>query len=517
MTTIRTRIALVHGVLLVAVVAFCLALLAILDAAERRRVEQMASYEQLRAIDLVQARANRFSEQIAELFILGPSAYLDLHEARLTLIEAIEGLETLWRLESVQDGARSAVGATGEMTTVAEALDKTAVDIRALLAAGRADEAAVLFEEAVEHGLDRRMKRLIAEAAAAEERQVVAAAVAGEALRRRAVQMSVGLAIAVIALTAAAALFLNRNISRPIVALSDAADALGRGLAPSAAPEGGDELGRLGRRFNFMAAEIARSRSRLEQTVAERTRELSQRSDDLEQANERLRRLEAARARFFAEISHELRTPLTVIRTEAEVALRTGPDDPATLRDALEIAARKTGQMGDLVDNLMFLARLEGVEWTVDAEPVALEALLDEAVEDGAVLARPEGVKVRAVEPINPVIVRGDAARLRQVMLILLDNAVKFSPPDGRIDVELVASHGEAVFAVSDAGPGFTPDDRRRAFERMRRSGERTGSGLGLSIARWIVEKHGGVIRIDASPSGGARVEMRLPLTDKAA
>ncbi len=517
MTTIRTRIALVHGALLVAVVAFCLALLAILDAAERRRAEQMASYEQLRAIDLVQARANRFSEQIAELFILGPSAYRDLHEARVSLIEAIEGLETLWRLESVQDGARTAPGGTNRMTTVAVALDETAAEIRAMLSAGRADDAAVLFEETVEHGLGLRMKRLIAEAAAAEEQQVVAAAVAGEALRRRAVQMSVGLAIAVVALTAGAALFLNRNISRPIVALSDAADALGRGLAPTAAPEGDDELGRLGRRFNVMAAEITRGRARLEETVAERTRELSRRSEDLERANERLRGLEAARARFFAEISHELRTPLTVIRTEAEVALRTGADDPAALRDAVETAARKARQMGDLVDNLMFLARLEGAEWTVDAAPVALKGLVDEAVEDGAVLARPEGVRVRAVEPIAPVTVRGDAARLHQVMLILLDNAVKFSPPDGRIDVELVASHGQAVLAVSDAGPGFSPTDRRRAFERVRRSGDRPGSGLGLSIARWIVEKHGGVIRIDTSLSGGARVEVRLPLADEAA
>ncbi len=530
--TIRARINLVHGMVAVAVLAFCAALLVILDAADDRRRHLVDSYDQLRGIDAVSSRANRYSEQIAELFVFGATGVEDLDTAYAALVGSIVQLREMVDREAADNddpgeavAVRAAQQAVTRMAAVAAEMDVVGSEVLALIQAGQIGAASQLFDQRIESDFDRQMKGLIAEALEREQAQVERIVAAGNDLASQARNLSLALAVAVVGIVGAAAMFFSRNISQPITELTATADAIGRGELVRAAAVGGGELGRLAERFNVMSAEVARQRTALlrakatlEDTVAERTQELSARSADLEAANARLRALESARTQFFAEISHELRTPLTVIRTEAEVALRGSRCDPEALRAALDIAGRKAKQMSALVDDLLFLARSDTAEWRMTAAEIALQDVVGDVLSDGRALARPDGVTLRAIQPETPLHVRGDAGRLRQVLLIILDNAVKFSPPRGTVTVALTAEDGEARVRIADEGPGLDLADGARAVDCFRRrtspmaAQARQGAGLGLSIARWIVEKHGGRIEF-AKPAGrGAAVEVRLPL-----
>jgi two-component system, OmpR family, sensor histidine kinase CiaH len=214
---------------------------------------------------------------------------------------------------------------------------------------------------------------------------------------------------------------------------------------------------------------------------------------------------------FAADASHELRTPLTVIRSSVE-HLRRNPDRPvAEVGDALEDIDAEVGHLTSLVDDLLLLARSDSGAITLERVPLDLD---DVAAEAAAALAQPAaaaGVRVE-VDP-QPAPTVGDPARIRQLVMILVDNAIRHSPSGGSIRVVVRATPGGATVAVEDAGPGVRLEDRDRVFDRFWRApgAPAGGTGLGLAIAKWIAEHHRGSIRVDASAAGGARFEVRLP------
>ena len=247
-------------------------------------------------------------------------------------------------------------------------------------------------------------------------------------------------------------------------------------------------------------------------------------SDEIERLsmtlNEMLERLEAAFrrvSRFTADASHELRTPLAVMRTTAEVALR-APDEQGEARAALEQILAEVERTSHLTENLLLLAKADSGAGALQRQRVDLTNAVGEACTQAGVLARVKGLTLAAQLPGEDRLwVSGDPHALRRLFLILLDNAVKYTPAGGRIDVT-VREHGEsAVGEVRDSGIGIASDDLPHVFDRFyradrARSREHGGAGLGLAIARWIAESHGGAISVASEVERGSRFEVRLPI-----
>ena len=272
-----------------------------------------------------------------------------------------------------------------------------------------------------------------------------------------------------------------------------------RATSAVALPEGGrDEFGplydatsRLARRLADEGERVVADRARLSEIVEERTAQLTR-------ANARLAAIDADRRRFFADISHELRTPLTVILMEADLAGRGG--DPATSLDVIRQRARRLTQR---VDDMLRVAR--STSGRIELEPVAIDLarIATAAVSDAQRPAARAGVVCEAVASA-PVMAQGDPNWTRQVLEGLIDNALRHAGSGGRIRV--VADRGEAGprLRVIDNGPGA---EGHALFDRFRRGGTgRSGFGVGLALARWIVEEQGGSIAVDSPVPGTHRL-----------
>lgn len=215
---------------------------------------------------------------------------------------------------------------------------------------------------------------------------------------------------------------------------------------------------------------------------------------------------------FAANASHELRTPLTVIRTSV-TDLRRNQDQPVgAVGTALEDIDAETAHLAALVDDLLLLARTDAGTIEIDRAPVDLADVAAEAVGPLTAMAAERGVTLVA-DPL-PAEVDGDALRLRQLVKILVDNAVAHTPAGGSITVRVRPADGAGVLVVEDDGPGIREKDLPHVFERFWRADDAPsgGTGLGLAIAAWIVTRHGGRISAGNRPEGGARLEARIPL-----
>jgi heavy metal sensor kinase len=218
--------------------------------------------------------------------------------------------------------------------------------------------------------------------------------------------------------------------------------------------------------------------------------------------------------RFAADAAHELRTPLTALKGGIEVALRA--ERPAEeYRRVLASSIEEVDQLICLAEDLLLLSR-STAGLTASRRPVDLEPLCLEALEVGVRLAKGKGVTVR-MGPMTPVVVQGDAAALRRVLLNLVDNAVKYTPAGGRVVISLERTPEGAALVVEDTGIGIEAADAQRVFEPFvrldaGRSRDAGGSGLGLAIARSIVVAHGGTLDIESRPGAGSRFAIRLPV-----
>ncbi len=237
-----------------------------------------------------------------------------------------------------------------------------------------------------------------------------------------------------------------------------------------------------------------------------------------ETLNDMLARLEAAfleARRFTADASHELRTPISVIRTSAEIALRR--DRPAVeYRQALSDIQREAERTSTLVQDLLTLARADAGVDGLQRTDVDLVSLANGVRQRFAASCEGAGLSLEADTPATPVLLNGDLAAISRLAVILVDNAVKYTPAPGRVTVRIRPEKRTAVLEVEDTGPGIAAEDLPRVFDRFyradkARSRDSGGAGLGLSIARWIAERHGGSIAIDSQPGCGCRVTVRLP------
>ena len=235
--------------------------------------------------------------------------------------------------------------------------------------------------------------------------------------------------------------------------------------------------------------------------------------------NEMIQRLEDSFeriSRFTADASHELRTPLSLMRATAEVALR-DEDHPEEWRQGISQILAEVERTSHLVENLLLLAKADSGQADFQRAPVDLARVVEEACVESRPLVQANGLSLTTSIGDDPVHVAGDSQALRRLLLILIDNAVKFTPAGGRINVEVKAEVTTAVVAVHDTGCGIPPEDLPLIFDRFyrvdkARDRDKGGAGLGLAIARWIVDVHGGDIKADSRPGAGATFEVLLQL-----
>ncbi len=278
---------------------------------------------------------------------------------------------------------------------------------------------------------------------------------------------------------------------KPLVAVEDTAEAIAAGDLSRRVPDGppGTEVGRLSTSLNAMLGQIESSFS---------AREAGER---------RLRR-------FVADAGHELRTPLTSIRGYAELYRQGAIAEPAAQARAMSRIESEAERMGHLVDDLLLLARLDQ-QRPLERVPVDLSTIARDAVADARV--RDPGRSIAIDVPSADVVVTGDPDRLRQVLDNLLGNALVHTPPATSVSLSLgQPAGGQVELAVRDEGPGLTPEQAARVFERFyradsARSRSNGGSGLGLSIVEAVVTAHAGTVRCASEPGAGTTFTLTLP------
>jgi two-component system OmpR family sensor kinase len=335
-------------------------------------------------------------------------------------------------------------------------------------------------------------QRFRVRAVAAEDGSVVVAALPLEdvdAAISRLVAVEVIATVAVLGALGLVAWWVVRLGVRPVNRMAHAATVIAAGDLSHRVPESapGTEAGELGQALNTML-------SRIEAAFDERSRAEQQLRD------------------FLADASHELRTPVTTIRGYAELYRAGGLDDPDRLRDAMRRTEEEAVRMGELVDGMLELARLDRGT-TTEPEAVDLSVLARDAARDASAVAPGRTVRVEADEP---VLVDGDAHQLRQVVGNLVGNALAHAGPDAAVTIGVSCDGGTATLSVADTGRGMPAAVAARAFERFyvadpSRSREHGGAGLGLSIVAAVVAAHHGDVALDSTPGGGTTVRVQLP------
>lgn len=253
--------------------------------------------------------------------------------------------------------------------------------------------------------------------------------------------------------------------------------------------------------------------------------ELGRLADTLNRMIGRLQTSFGALRRFTADASHELKTPLTVVRADVERAMH-----PSTSRQermqALEEAMQEIARMSDLVDSLLTLARADEGRFDLHREPINLEPLVRDVFETALILGEDAGVTV-SLPLVEDAVIQGDSARLRQLFLNLITNAIKYTPRGGHVEITLsLRNNNEIGFTVRDNGVGIAAADLPHIFDRFWRADkvrsrrstdgrgvvERGGFGLGLAIAQWIAQAHGGTLTAQSRLGRGSTFTVHLPV-----
>ena len=283
----------------------------------------------------------------------------------------------------------------------------------------------------------------------------------------------------------AAGWFLAGRALRPVDAITLAAQRIAGGDLSQrlTMPPASDEIGRLAGTFNNMIGRLDASFRQIRQ--------------------------------FTSDASHELRTPLTVMKGETELVLR----KPRPLEDyqsVLESNLEEIDRMSRIVEELLFLSRADMGEVKMDAMPVALEALVADIHRQATLLGQDRQIEVE-LGIVMPALVLGDELRLHELLLNLVENAVKYSYSKGKVRIRLVSDGRQAILSVADQGIGIAPEDRPKIFSRFFRTDDarahtKKGTGLGLAICAWIVEAHKGQINVQSEVGQGSTFTVTLPL-----
>jgi signal transduction histidine kinase len=325
--------------------------------------------------------------------------------------------------------------------------------------------------------------------------------------------LALGVAIALFA-----SLYLSRRMVEPIEAIRAGAARIGEGaLDQRIAITSGDELEDLADEFNRMATRLGESYANLEQKVEDRTRDLGEALNEIDDKNRQLEQASRHKSEFLANMSHELRTPLNAIIGFSELLLEKmagglTPKQSEYLQDILASGKHQLSLINDVLD----LSKVEAGRLELDRSTFSVSKAIGDAV--ALVRARATQHRIAVGEHLEPELgqIDADQRKVKQVLVNLLSNAVKFTPDGGRVDVRARRENGEVFVAVTDTGTGMSPDELRLIFREFGQTSSargHEGTGLGLALAKRIVELHGGRIWAESEAGRGSTFTFTLPTT----
>lgn len=376
-------------------------------------------------------------------------------------------------------------------------------------------------------GFQDRLSKFLDEKIDADFEALIAAALAEEEeeVREAATEMQAAIVLFEIAAIAAGVIaaltavfgimFLRRGLTVPLQRLLAGAKAVGRGeLDHRIDVPGGTELGSVAQAFNRMIDNVAERQDLLSASRDALEHEVSRRTEQLQKLLKTLRESEDNRKRLLADVSHELRTPLTIIRGEADVALRGGDRSTDEYREVLNRTRDAADHTARIVDDLLFVARQESGEIRIRPREVDLMDLVQRAVTTAKALGGEAKKTVNFETSVSEAKLQADPRRVQQVVTILLENALRYGGES--VEVRLDFAPGGFAVTVADDGPGLTESEREHVFERFFRGSNAAirydgGAGLGLPVAKAIVEAHGGQIALTSESGGGVQARFTLP------
>lgn len=485
------------------------------------------SYQQLDAFGRVSADLNQYFVRHVEGLVLGPDGDAVRQSAR-AIERHFEDLRGLTEAEIAMvkgEGEKSDEAAElrrlDEIRSVITALMAEAAVNSRLAEAGQREEAVRHFSATLSGDLGQTLAAHLAEASRDEREEVGHAERVMEELRLRLFWLGAGgIALHLVVATILAAQ-IGRSILTPLTTLVTGIKTLGRGQLNHRIRPGGcrDEFTLLAAYINRMARHIERHRDGLLRINHSLEAEVAKRTASLAEMNRHLREIDETRKRFFEDVSHELRTPLTTIIGEAEVTLTASAGMPEPCRAALHAILANAGYLRRRIEDMMAIARSGNGRLELWRSPLNLGEVVAEAVTDVAGLARVNAVGLTCRGAPETALILGEKSWLKQCLLTILDNAIKFSRRGQMVTVALEARQGEAVVSIRDMGEGVSPAELPHLFERFYQTerGQRAGgTGLGLAVARWIVEEHDGTICARSGDGPGTVIEMRFPLREEA-
>lgn len=473
--------------------------------------------------------AGTYKGQVVEVLLLGREQERELDTARIEMERALARLSVVTRAQFAAlapaqlDSELREIETTRRMVELFHAIDMSASRALQLHRNGQNDEAVSVFEREVEFRLANEFEPLLDDALTGERAEIAVSL--AEITQYQLIFTIAAATIAILALALVGGLGIGtrRALLPRLQHLAQGIAAIGAGQFETRIPvTGSDEITELSETVNAMAIAIARQQDDQRQAGDQLSAEIGARTAQLRDANELLRNIDSRRAQFLADVSHELRTPLTILRGEADIALRVkGSADEQ--QQSLELIQSQAAELGKLLDELIAFARSDAEAQDYAMARLDIARVVTAAVQEGGVLADTREVRVTLGLEDRGSEIDGDFRRLKQALLIGLDNAVKHSPPGGRIEVSTQKIDGSVVIAIADEGPGVAPEDEAHVFERFYRAKSEVdlhnqGLGIGLGIARDIVERHGGtIVLVNRSERPGARLELTLPLIEATA
>ncbi len=443
----------------------------------------------------------------------------NIRDLRVTFAQIRQAIADEKALRSAEIDTRE-IEDIDELENQVETIIGSGETIRLALEAGNIEVARTEAEALHSEGIVELFSVLMDETLAANSKKVADANAEAISLSRYITGVLPWFMWALAGLTGLVVWLFSRSLTRSVSVLYDGVRAFTGGDLTHRIPELREkEFEHLGKAFNTMAHELADHRTamhdsnvRLEAVVDERTRALKSSNDMLAMVDENRRKL-------LADISHEFRTPLTVIRGEAEIAMRGREKTEGEYREVLARIIEQTDQTTRLVDDLLFMVRADAGEPRLKVRPVSVGSLLAPVCSDFAAKAEKSEVTLIQSFADESSVVMGDAGRLRQVFAILIDNALQYSEPGDSVEVGLARADSEVIVTVRDNGIGLTKEEARQAFQRFFRGGQAQGhahgTGLGLPVAKAIVEAHKGSISLEGERGEGAIATVVLPAEDK--
>lgn len=485
-----------------------------------RHLEQAALAHSLLSEHLhLSVRAYRLFKQLTDEVVLGARANQIVARNKQAAIE-----ESLNRIRDLEHRQREALGieatrGTVEDTDALDALIATIIrEFDAVLAMSVESRDPRAVATLLEDRIDIAFREAVNAALARQQRVVDAMTRRVERVHQQLLIISFLLALVMVGVAIWASTCLIIGISRPLTALRTGAEALAGGDTTHRLPRGFDaEFDAVAGTFNSMAEQLQARQQTREQSQLALESAVRERTAELQALNETLKHADGSRRHFLADVSHELRTPLTIIRGEAQVALRAASRSTDDYREALRSILEQSVSLSTLVEDLLFVAR-------VDAGSVRLSRRvmhLDDLVE----MARQQFEGLRGTRSVHLVVRQqaeqalpwtADPQRLRQLLGILLDNALRYSPEGGDVQLHCDADAEGLCLGIQDAGPGIAAEELPFVFERFFRGvnaehQSSQGVGLGLAVAKAIVEAHGGRIEASSAPGAGTRMTVWIP------